>query len=113
DHVVVKEIVRASSEVIEIKGPAAQRNGQARFMLFIPLATQRQEADALADGQVEERSGDGVDGRSLVEAAVSSTDNPFQPGDLDRYPQARAAHVFLQETGKVSKPDAAIHRQPG
>src|SRR5205085_9694342 len=46
------------------------------------------------------------------EAAVGAADDPFQPGNLNGGSQSRAAHVFLQKTGKVSKPDAAIDRKP-
>src|SRR5882724_3938736 len=108
----VKKVVRAGAEIIKIKGPAAQRNGEAHFMLLISLTAQRQEADPLADRQVKERSGHGVDWWSLIEAAIVATNDPFELGNLYRNAHARVADILLHKTGKMGKPDPTIHRQP-
>ena len=58
NRIVVKEIVGACPEIIEIECPATHRNRQAHLMLFISLTVQRQEAKPLAGREIEKWSGD-------------------------------------------------------
>src|SRR5205085_12426059 len=93
---VVKEVVSAGAEIVEVKGPSTHGNGKAQVVLLVPLAAQRQEAEALSDRQVKERAGNRVDRRRLIEPAVGSTKHPLDAGNLNGNSDARAAHIFLQ-----------------
>ena len=46
-------------------------------MLFVAFAVQRNEAEVLLSDEIDERAGDGVERRRLVEVAIESAENPI------------------------------------
>src|SRR6476661_1783900 len=85
----VEEVVRGGAELVKLKHPAAQRNGQSEIALLVALAAQRQKS--LVRRYAQHVGRNSIERRRLVVAAVSAAQDPVQARDLDRHAQPRAA----------------------
>ena len=79
--IVVEEILGASEKIAGIDGPSVERNGDAKLVLFIAFTVERNEAQVLAVGGLQERTGDSEQRRRLIEAPMEGTENPVELGD--------------------------------
>src|SRR5271154_3464601 len=70
--IMVKEICGQGLEIVCVDGPAAEGNGDAELVFFVALAVQRNEAQVLVGGELQQRAGDGLQRRRLIKVAVKS-----------------------------------------
>src|SRR5205809_1452642 len=106
-RVVIEEILDARVEVIRINSPSAQRNRETKLILLVALAAQRNEIEALADCQRQQRSRDSREWRRLIIAPIKTVQHPVQAGNPNRRPQARAGRAFIKPAMKARKAHAA------
>src|SRR5260221_874944 len=76
--VVVKEIFGAREEIAGVERPAAKGNRDAKLVLLIALTVQRNEAQVLIVGGLQERRGNGQQRRGLIEMAAEDAATPGQ-----------------------------------
>src|SRR5438270_13861221 len=100
----IKEIVRARAEIIEVKCPSPHGNSQTDVVLLVTLATQRQKSLIRRDAQYVSRNR--IQWRRLVIAAISGSQNPAKMRNLDRCTQARASYGFCYQSGKMRQAHA-------
>ena len=78
-------------EVVAIDDPAANRDAHAELALLVELAVQRDEGEALAAGETDERGPRrGLERRGLVVAPVEGAERPPQARDGGGGAEARA-----------------------
>src|SRR6266446_8672623 len=112
EHVVIEEIPNVRLEIGNIKLPAADRNGQAEFALFVSFAAQGQEVKPLIDGLLQERAGNREKRRSLIVAAVEGAEDPVKLRHAKRGADARIDVVFGEPARKMRVAEPAIEREP-
>src|SRR5450432_550776 len=111
DGVMIEEVMRASTELIEIKSPVLHRDGQANLVLFVAFTSQREKA--LAGRRGRKNGGrNRVQWRRLIITAVSATQHPVQVRNLNGCAEARAGVAFTRQTGEVGHAYARIQAQP-
>src|SRR5260221_5541501 len=80
--VVVKEVFGTGEEIAGVERPAAKGNRDAKLVLLIALTVQRNEAQVLIVGGLQERPGNGQQRRRLVGKSVEGAVQPGQVWDL-------------------------------
>src|SRR5882762_5300456 len=101
--------------VVEIAGvqrPAMKRNGDAKLVLFIAFTVERNEAQVLIVGGLQERTGNGQQRRRLVEMAIKGAKDPVQFGNPQRSADARTGGILNDAAGKMRLAKAGIYREP-
>src|SRR5260370_11361976 len=104
--IVVEEIHRARKKIAGIERPPAEWNGDAKLVLFVAFTVQRNEAQVLIVGGLQQRTGNGDQRRRLVEMPIKSTHNPVQFGNPQRCPNAWAGGILNRAAGKMCLPEA-------
>src|SRR5579862_7175942 len=66
DRIMVEEILHPGAEVIDIDGPAAQRNADSDLPLIIALTVQGKERECALASKLEQRAREGLERRRLV-----------------------------------------------
>src|SRR5882724_2296644 len=112
EHVMIEEIPNVRLEIGNIKLPAADRNGQAEFALFVSFAAQGQEVKPLIDGLLQERAGNREKRRSLIVAAVEGAENPIELRHAKSSTDARIHIGFGEPARKMRVAEPAIEREP-
>ena len=79
--IVVEEIFGAGQEIAGVENPSVERNSDAKLVLFISLTAERNEAQVLIVGGLQERTGNSEQRRRLIEAPIEGTENPVELGD--------------------------------
>src|SRR3984957_10679383 len=92
--VVVEEILRARQKVIRVDRPPEQWNRDAKLMLLIALAMQRNEAQILLRDEIDQRAAHRTEWRRLVKMPVESAEHPIQLGYPDGRTDARVGRVL-------------------
>src|SRR6266403_4120974 len=110
--VVVEEIHSASEKIAGVQRPAMKRNGDAKLVLFIAFTVERNEAQVLIVGGLQERTGNGQQRRRLVEMAIKGAENPVQFGNPQRSADAGAGCILNHAAGKVRLPETSIQAKP-
>src|SRR5947207_1360424 len=110
--IVVEEIHGAGEEIAGVQCPAMERNGDAKLVLFIAFTVERNEAQVLIAGGLQERTGNRKQRRRLVEMPVKSVKNPVQFGNPQRCTEAQTGGILNRAPGKVRLAKAGIKREP-
>src|SRR5882724_6746636 len=110
--VVVEEIHGASEKIAGVQRPAMKRNGDAKLVLFIAFTVERNEAQVLIVGGLQERTGNRQQRRRLVEMPVEGAEDPVQFGNPQRSPDARTGGILNDAAGKMRLAKAGIYREP-
>src|SRR6267378_2589528 len=110
--VVVKEIFGAREEIAGVERPAAKGNRDAKLVLLIALTVQRNEAQVLIVGGLQERPGNGQQRRALIEMSVEGAENPVQFGNSQRSTHSRTGSILNHAAGKMRLAKAGIQREP-
>ena len=79
--IVIEKIFGASEKIAGVQRPAVEWNGDAKLVLFIALAVERNERQVLIVGGLQERTGNSEQRRRLIEAPIEGTENPVELGD--------------------------------
>ena len=103
-RIMIKEVVGAGAEVIEIQSPAPHGNGQTYIVLLVALAAQRQKSLLWRDTQDLRRNR--IQRRRLVIAAVRAAHNPAKMRNLDRYTQPWTSRRFCYQSGETREAHA-------
>src|SRR5258708_9705474 len=98
--VVVKEIFGAGEEIAGVERPAAKGNRDPKLVLLIALTVQRNEAQVLIVGGLQERPGNGQQRRGLIEMAVEGAENPVQFGNSQKNPPPPPGTILFHPSGK-------------
>src|SRR5579859_1066871 len=109
ERVVIEEIQGVRLEIGEVQTPAAYRNREAEFALFVRLSMQREKART---GRVQQRAGDRGERRSLKEAAIRRAKNPIEFWKAKGGAEARIGFVFDDSAGEMRVAEAAVEREP-
>ena len=109
----VEEIFGASEKIASVERPAVEWNGNAKLVLLIALTVERNEAQILIVGGLEERAGNGQQRRRLVEMAVKGAENPVQLGNPQGSAGARVGGILDHTAGKMRLANAGMHGEPG
>src|SRR5262249_19066396 len=64
--IVIEKVSRLSSKVVHIQSPSADRNCHPELPLLVSFAPQRNEAESLIEDKIQQRTGDGGQGRRLI-----------------------------------------------
>src|ERR1700694_437483 len=80
-RIVIEKVLRAGAEVVSIYRPPFNRNSNAKLMLFITLAAQRNEIETLGNRESEQRSRNRRERRSLIKPSIESMEDNVHAGD--------------------------------
>jgi len=92
--VVVEEIHGAGQKIAGVQGPAAEWNGNAKLMFFIPFTMERDEAQVLIVGGLQQLAGNSYQRRCLIEMPVEGAVDPVQLWNPQRSADARAGSIL-------------------
>src|ERR1700758_43169 len=92
--------------------PTTDRKGDAVFLLDVAFAIEREKDAAGTPSVVDQRAGNGVEGRSLVEVGVRGTQHPIEFRYLDSYTNAGIGGVLRNLAREVSKSQATVEGEP-
>src|SRR5437588_11791028 len=81
-------------------------------MLFVALAAQGQDGEAVGFRKLQERAGDGRERRLLVVATVESVQHPVEARQADRPPDARVYRVLFDGPLETCQPHPSRYAQP-
>src|SRR5438094_743029 len=89
-----------------------ERNGDDKLVLFIAFTVERNAAQVLIAGGLQERTGNRKQRRRLVEMPVKSAKNAVQFGNPQRCTEAQTGGILNRAPGKVRLAKAGIKREP-
>src|SRR5207244_7033331 len=105
-HIMIEEVLRAGAEMAESQRPPAQAHRQSKLMLLVAIAAQRQKAEALLRGQVENGPGNGQQRRRLIVTPPEATQYPTEVRDSQGRANRGSAAFSL------SNPEECVRRRP-
>src|SRR5690242_8343175 len=102
----VEVVVSAGAEVVNIHGPSTDRDRQANLMLLVAFSAQRQKSRCWINC-AENISGNRIERRRLVVAAVCATQHPVQTWQLNGNPQTRTGRCLGDQSVKTREADTS------
>src|SRR5581483_10429811 len=97
----IEEIPRSSPEIRHIESPSAERHGQSELALLVTFTAQRQKAESLGHRNVQQRTRNREQRRSLIIASVKRARDPAELRDSHCSPHPRIGRIFRDGTAEV------------